>query len=29
MGLWDDKVVGSCSSDCMILKYKVSRSQSY
>jgi len=25
MGLWDDEVVGSCG--CMILKYKVPRSQ--
>jgi len=29
MRLWDDEVVGSCGSGCMILKYKVPRSQSY
>jgi len=29
MGLWNDEVVESCDSRCMILKYKISRSQSY
>jgi len=28
MRLWDDEIVGSCGSGCMILKYKVPRSQS-
>jgi len=26
MGLWDDEVVESCGSECMIFKYKVPRS---
>jgi len=29
VGLWDDEVVGSYDSGCMIFKYKVPRSQSY
>jgi len=29
MGLWDDEVVGLYGSGCMILKYKVPKSQSY
>jgi len=29
IGSWDDEVVGSWGSGCMILKYKVPRSQSY
>jgi len=29
MGLCDDGVVESCGSGCMILKYKIPRSQSY